>query len=358
VRRALALLGGALVIFVCARVGQGAERESRPPARHVELVIGATTTEADLLESSVRDMLASKGLAAEATRKQVVTTQDLAAAIAPPREATPSVARVLVDLTVPGQATLFLIDPRRGRVFVRRMALAHGLDAVARASLRFVVEQSIDAILEGRDIGMSREEFQRSVLPPAPLPPPPVETPPPPPPVPAGTDMRLAVGYEAMAMGSSQVQQAGKLEVAAYLGRVEVAAAARLALPLSVSGGGAEARLQTASLGLAAAWKLLTSGNLSLAAGVGAGFDLTHVAPAVTSAGLEAAAAFWAASPWLDPFVSLERCFGRLALALAVGAEIHPLDERYAITGGSQTVDVFVPWRVRPAAQLTLGYVF
>ena len=125
-------------------------------------MIGATANEAELLAPSIREMLAGKGLSVVSTRKPVVTAQDVAAAIAPPNEATPSLARVLLDFTVSGQATLFLIDPPRGRVYVRRMALAHGLDAVARASVRFVIEQSIDAILEGREIGVSRDEFQRS----------------------------------------------------------------------------------------------------------------------------------------------------------------------------------------------------
>ena len=133
-----------------------------------------------LLEPPIREMLAAKGLEVATTRKGAVTTQDVAMAIAPPQEATPTVARVLLDFTVPGEATLLLIDPRRGRVYARRMALANGLDAVARASVRFVIEQSIDAILEGRDIGVSREEFQRSVAPP-----PPAAEPPPPAPAPA-----------------------------------------------------------------------------------------------------------------------------------------------------------------------------
>ena len=65
-------------------------------------------------------------------------------------------ARVLLDFTVPNQATLFLIDPRRGRVYVRRIALAHGVDAVARASAQFVIEQSIDAIARDADRRLPR----------------------------------------------------------------------------------------------------------------------------------------------------------------------------------------------------------
>ncbi len=130
--------------------------------------MGATANEVELLAPSIREMLVAKGLDVVTTRKPIVTAQDVAAAIAPPNEAMPSLARVLLDFTVTGQATLFLIDPPRGRVYVRRMALPHGLDAVARASVRFVIEQSIDAILEGREIGVSRDEFQRGVSGPPP----------------------------------------------------------------------------------------------------------------------------------------------------------------------------------------------
>ncbi len=126
--------------------------------------MGASANEAELLAPSIREMLATRGLDVVTTRKPIVTAQDVAVAIAPPNEVMPSLARVLLDVTVTGQATLFLIDPPRGRVYVRRMALPHGLDAVARASVRFVIEQSIDAILEGREIGVSRDEFQRSAL--------------------------------------------------------------------------------------------------------------------------------------------------------------------------------------------------
>lgn len=356
-RHALSLLGGALLLVVCARLCRAAAAGPGPADRRVELIVGATTAGADLLESSIREMLEPKGLAVVTTRRRSVTAQDVAAAIAPPGEATPSVARVLIDLTVADRAMLFLIDPRRGRVFVRRMALAHGLDAVARASVRFVVERSIDAILEGRDIGVSREEFQRSVLPPPPAPEAPPARPPPPP-APTGPGWGIAGGYEAVATGSGQLQQAAKLWASVRFASVRLAAAARWAAPMSVAGEGARARLATGGASVSAAGTLWAGERLSLTAGLGAGLDLIRVEPSVTSPGLQPAAAFWAASPSLQAFAALERTFGRISVDLVVGAELHPLAERYTVRNGNESSDVFVPWRLRPAAALLVGVAF
>ena len=104
-----------VLVCVCAgsRIALGAP-EPRSISRRVELMIGASANEAELLAPSIREMLAPKGLNVVTTRRSVITAQDVAAAIAPPSEATPSLARVLLDFTVPGQATLFLIDPPRG----------------------------------------------------------------------------------------------------------------------------------------------------------------------------------------------------------------------------------------------------
>lgn len=358
-KRALAFLSGALVVLACARAGHSAE--SGPAGRQVELTVGAATPDAALLESSVRELLEAKRLGVVATRKPSVTAQDVAIAIAPPQEAVPSVARILVDLTGPRQATLFLVDPRRGRVFVRRLPLPHGLDAVARASLRFVVEQSIDAILEGRDIGVSREEFQRSVSPPVPAvepPRPPPATPAPPAPAPAGPHWSLAGGYEVVALGSGQFQQAGRVAVTARFARLQIAAAARFAAPISVAGDGAGARLETAGASLSTAARLLVSGGWSLAAGLGADLDLIRVQPSVTTTGLQPVAAFWATSPALQPFATLAWKFDAISVAVCAGAEIHPLAERYTVESGGQTRDVFVPWRLRPTGALLIGVEF
>jgi hypothetical protein len=352
----------------CARICLAAAPDAKSSARGVELMIGATAGEAELLAPSIREMLAGKGLSVVSTRKPVVTAQDVAAAIAPPSEAAPSLARVLLDFTVSGQATLFLIDPPRGRVYVRRMALAHGLDAVARASVRFVIEQSIDAILEGREIGVSRDEFQRRGLPPPPVPvasapapaPPAAEARAPAAPVPAPTRsrMQLAAGYQGVVMGSGEFQHAAKVTVAARYERVVIAVAARVAAPLSIAGDGARAQLTTTSASASVAGRPVTFGGFSLLAGIGAGVDFTRVAPAVTAANLQPAAAFWAIAPTLSPFVALEWFFGNISIAVAGGVEVHPLDERYTVRTSTDTRQVFGPGRVRPQVEALVGIAF
>jgi hypothetical protein len=287
----------------------------------------------------------------------------VAAAIAPPSEATPSLALVLLDFTVAGQATLFLIDPPRGRVYVRRMELAHGLDAVARASVRFVIEQSIDAILEGREIGVSRDEFQRSVAlasPPAPPPPPPQRAlaPVAPAPAPTRTQFVLAAGYQLQAMGSSEFQHAGKLAVTARFDRVVIGLAARLAAPISIAGDGVRARLTTAGVSASGAGRFLDVAGFSLLAGLCVCLDFTRTEPAVITPDLRPAAAFWSLGPSLTPFAAIERFFGRVSIAVAAGAEIHLLDERYAVKTATETRDVFTPGRVRPQVEALVGVVF
>jgi hypothetical protein len=351
-------LCGILVLLVCARTAGAATPESRPGARQVDLIVAAPANDMKLVEPPIREMLAAKGLAVATTRKTVVSTEDVAAAIAPPAEAAPTLARVLLDFTMPGQATLLLIDPRRGRVYARRMALANGLDAVARARVRFVVEQSIDAILDGRAIGVSREEFQRSVAPPpAPAEPPAAAAPAPVPAQPT-RQLLLAGGYEGVAAGSGEFQHAGKLVVGVRATHVQVTAAFRLAAPLSIDGDGAQARLSSGGISASAVGRFANAGDFSFAAGLGVGLDMTRVEPTVTAPDLEPAGAFWALGPWLEPFAELERLFGSISVAVAVGAEIHPLAERYTVKTATDTRDVFVPWRIRPAAALLVGVVF
>ena len=358
--RAPSLLCGALLLLVGARSALGAE-----PRRSVDVIIGASANDAQLLEPALREMLAAKGLAVATTRKAAVSAQDVAAAIAPPSEATPPVARVLLDFTAPGQATLFLIDPRRGRVHVRRMALAHGLDAVARASVRFVVEQSVDAILEGREIGVSREEFQRSIAPPPAPPPAPspapaaiVPSPPDAPPPRGESQLLLGGGYEAVALGSGEVQHAAKIVFGARFTRLRFAAAARLAAPVSIAGDGVQARLSGGAVSASGAVSLVSFDQLFVSAGVGAGLDVTHVEPTVTMPDLQPAAAFWASGPSVLAFAEVERTLGRLSVALVVGAEVHPLAERYTVKTATETHDIFVPHRLRPTASLLVGILF
>jgi hypothetical protein len=367
VSRASVLCATVLVVSSVAAPLVAAAATPRPASRHVELVIARPVEETPRFEAALRDVLMAKGLGLVSARKDTITPEDVAlATTASPDEAARTVARVFVDFAAPGHATLFLIDPKRGRIHVRRVMLDHGFDAVAREGALFVIEQSIDAILEGREIGVTREEYQRSVAAPAPAsapepaPPPAVPTPPPAPVPPPANGARLLVagGYEAMAMGSGEYQHAARVVAGARFARVQIAVAARAAVPLSIAGDGVQARLWAAGIGLSGAARLLGFAKLSVSAGLGGGFDLTRVEPTVTAPDLQAATAFWALGPSLRTFVELERLFGDVSVAVVVGAEAHLLAERYTVRTGSAARDVFVPRRLRPDAAVLIGVVF
>jgi hypothetical protein len=363
VSAAPALLCGALPAFICLATPMAAAADARSPHRRVELVVAPPprTEEMQPFEAALRNVLAPNSLGLASVRKETITPEDVAlATTAAPEDAAAIVARVYVDFSAPGHAVLFLIDPRRGRVHVRRVTMDHGFDAVARESALFVIEESIDAILEGREIGVSREEYQRSLSAPAPAPavPGPPSAPSPPPPTAAGTRLLLAGGYDGVAQGSGAYQHGATARIAARRARVQISVAARVAAPVSIAGDGVQARLWAGGAGVSGAARLISIGNFSVSAGLGGGLDLTRVAPTVTAPDLQSAAAFWAPSPLLRTFVEIERLFGDISLALALGAEIHPLAERYTVKTGDATRDVFVPRRLRPEATLLVGVLF
>ncbi len=161
-------------------------------------------------------------------------------------------------------------------------------------------------------------------------------------------------------MGSGEFQHAAKVVVAGALDRdrVVIALAARIAAPISIAGDGVRARLSTAGVSASGAGRFLTLGGFSVLAGLGAGLDFTRVAPAVLAPDLQPAAAFWALAPSLTPFAAIDRLFGKVSIAVAAGAEIHLLDERYTVRTGTETHEVFVPGRVRPEVELLVGVAF
>jgi hypothetical protein len=358
---------GALLLVIFSATPPAAAANARSTNRRVDLVVARPpeTAEMQQFEAALRGMLVAKGLGLASARKATITPEDVAlATTASADEAASILARVFVDFAVPGHATLFLIDPRGGRIHVRRVTLDHGFDAVARASAVFVIEQSIDALLEGREIGVTREEYQRSVAAPAPAPAPaPATAAPGPPSVPvppteSRARLRLAGGYEGVAMGSAAYQHAAKILVAARFARLQVAAAARVAAPISIAGAGAQAQLWTSGFSVSGAARFLSIGNLSVSAGLGGGLDLTRVEPAVSAPNVQAAAAFWAPGPSLQTFVEIEHLFGKISVAITLGVEAHLLAERYTVRIDSEARDVFVPRRVRPQAALLVGTVF
>lgn len=305
-------------------------------------------------ETALAGSLAARGLTLVSARKDHITSDDVVA-LADAAPAAPGVvARVWLDLTAAHELTLYMTDAARRRVFVRRMPLQHGFDAVARESVLFVVESSLEAMLAGQDIGVSREEYRREVeATRAPAPAvvqasaaaPAAVTPSP----------TIAIGYGATALGGGVVAHGPHVALEYWSHRLRFGAGFHADVPVRVGDDGAGARLSTAGARLSVATRLLSHGGLAFIGGGGAGYDATRVVPSVTTPELRPTATFWAGGASLRGFVELDWSVGRFVLALAAGADVHPLAERYLVNDAAGTREVFVPLRVRPTASLTLG---
>jgi len=353
----------ALFLSLWASVALGTEAGVARRPSGVAVLVAGGEADAKLLESAIGDGLAAKGLEVTFVPKDKITSADVsAAATADPGGAPTVLARVLLDLRDPREATLYVTDPRRGRIYIRHTSLDHGLDPVARESVLFVVEQSVAEILAGRAIGVLREEYQRGLEAAAPPPAAAREVSAPTTSVRAVKQSewkryQVAAGYEAVALGSNQLQHGPKVVVAAHFTRLRIAADLRIALPMAIAGGDAQAQLSTGAAALTAAW-VLALHSTAILAGVGAGLDVTRIEPSVAGPDLKPTARFWAAGPYLRVFTEVERSFGRIAAAVGVGVEAHLLTERYTLETGGQTRDAFTPFRLRPTVAVTVGTRF
>jgi hypothetical protein len=360
--RAVAAL---LVISALPRLLMAAEPALDGAGGRIELVTAATGDDLRPLERTIRDAIAGRNLELVSVRKERITPNDvLTATLAPAGDAAPIVARVLLDLGEHDEATVYLIDNLRRRVHVRRLPLEDGFDTVARESVLFIVERSLAAILAGQEIGVTWDEYRRSLEPVAPAPTPPapnvvpVVGPAPAPPATGPRRVSLAAGYEGSAMGTGTYPHGPKIAVGRRLARVRVGGALRLQAPMTVGDAAVDARLSTAGGAFSIAATLFSRQNLSVAGGVGAGLDATRIEPAVSSSNLQPTPAFWAGSLNVRAFAEVEQLFGRLSVALAIGLEVYPLSERYNVAATDGVRSVFVPHRIRPVVGLLFGVLF
>lgn len=319
----------------------------------VELVIAAADDDFRPLERTIREAIAGRDVELVSTRKDRITPADvLGATVAPAGVGEPTVARVLLDLGTQHEATIYLVDNLRRRVHVRRLPLDNGFDGVARESVLFVVERSLDEILAGREIGVTWDEYQRSVEPaaaPAAAPMPPVTQP---------RRVSLAAGYEASAMGTGVYPHGPRVTLGVRFARVRLGGALRLQVPVTAGDDTATARLTTAGGALSIAATLFSRRDLFVAGGAGVGLDATRIAPTASSPDLQPAPPFWAGSFNLRGFTEIEQIIGRLSLSAVIGLEIYPLAERYTVAAAGGVRTVFAPHRLRPVAALMVGVLF
>jgi hypothetical protein len=295
----------------------------------------------------------------------------------------PALARIWIDARDDARLSMFLADASGQRLLVRHVPSTSARDVVAREEICQIVESSVEALLGGGAIGVSRDQAAAQLVPrpdtSAPLPPAPAPARAPKSRAPlaptrsspasasadVGPSMRadsvgVFAGYH-FAAWSDSVRLHGPALGAHWfhpLGRLGwgMAATAELRFPQAVTGDlvGMEVRAVSLRAVPRLAFQLgpLVRGHL----GLGPGIDLIESGP-VPAAG--SSAALGPSERYATGVLRLElgvdlRAFETASLLLALAADVDGTQTRYTARVDEARREVFVSWRAHPVVSATL----
>jgi hypothetical protein len=371
------LLAGAIAL---PRAGTAAERE------RVNAVLASHPAAIDRVLAALRASLDRQGVDLVAVSAARIDPLDVARRPLD-RSATGPVAYLWLDLMA-SQPTMYLLDVRSGLVYVRPLAVRADPDAVELELIRLVVDSSVEAILKGRALGVSRDEFERSLAPapapeaapnpppepkpePAPKPNPPPEPKPEPAPKPnpppepkpepeseaapeSEFTWAITAGYSGTMLSTDSVSHGPELSAERRWPRLRLGVTLWQQLPLAVTRGDVDMRLLSSGIHLLVAFPAAITSHLSASLGLGAGVDATRVTPR----GNGAQPAFWATDPLVLAMATIEHAFGTAVVSVCIGVDWDLLATRYLVARSDATSVVWTPWRWRPYAGLRLGFAF
>ena len=346
----LLLLAGA-VALPRARAAEGRE--------HISTVLAGDPAAIEKVFAVIRGSLDRQGLDIVAVSVARIDPLDVARL---PLDRSPAgpVAHLWLDLAA-RQPTIYLLDVRNGLVYARPLPIHADPDAVELELIRLVVDSSVDAILKGRALGVSRDEFERSLAPaPAPVPAP-APTPEPaaaPLPTPAPTRPRprwaIAAGYSGTMLSTDSVAHGPELGADLLWPRFRLGMIVSQRFQQTVTRSDTGMHLLSSGIRIVAAFPTAITSRLSASLGLGAGVDATHVEPT----GVGAQPAFWATDPLVLAMATIERAFSASVVSLRVGIDVDLLATRYLVARSNATSVLWTPWRWRPFALMQLGFAF
>jgi len=355
------LLAGAVAL---PRAGTAAERE------RVNAVLASDPAATDRVLAALSASLDGQGVDLVAVTAARIDPLDVAHSTLDRSVAGP-VAYLWLDLMAT-QPTMYLLDVRSGLVYVRPLAVRADPDPVELELIRLVVDSSVEAILKGRALGVSRDEFERSLAPaPAPeaAPKPELEPKPEPAPKPAPESQpapesrpapesestwAIAAGYSGTMLSADSVAHGPELSAERRWPRFRLGVTLWQQLPLAVTRGDVNMRLLSSGIHLLAAFPAAITSHLSASLGLGAGVDATRVTPR----GNGAQPAFWATDPLVLAMATIEHAFGAAVVSVCIGVDLDLLATRYLVARSDATSVLWSPWRWRPYAALRFGFAF
>jgi hypothetical protein len=340
----LALLSAALALPRTATAQAQAQAE-----RGIKAIVACDPVVAERILPVLRASLAPQGLDLAATIVPQLDPLQLVRAQRDPAAAG-FVVQLWLDL-VAQQPTMYLLDARSGLVYIRPLAVHADPDPVEIELIRFVVESSVEAMLKGSALGISRDEFERSLSPPEM---PATTLPSPPTPTTRASTWAITAGYSGTLLASDFIAHGPELGAELRRHHFHLGIDLLQRFPLTVTRSGIDTRLTSSGVRIHAALPIALGSSTLATVGMGIGLDATYVSPA----GNGAIPAFWATDPLVLALTTVERSLGDVLLSAHLGVEWDALASRYSATRSDGAVVLWTPLRFRPFVAIRLGGFF
>jgi hypothetical protein len=269
-----------------------------------------------------------------------------------------------IDAAAAHEIILYITDAGGERVFVRRIGLDHGLDTVAVESLALVAQSSLEALLAGKLIGMTRDDYEHSLDVAAPLPAPKrvtVRTPAPTLRLDQGEsrDTRpsrwhLSAGYQMQAWDRVTMRHEAALGIEYQRWTLRFDLSLFSTWPIQFHSGQSGAELFSNGIRLQVSRPVALARQWHLVPGLGFAVELTRIRPELGSAD-QPASPYFAVDPILRAVLAIERSLGRWSLRGIVGLDLATRPVQYVVTDQSGSEPVRTPWQLRPFGAIVLA---
>lgn len=333
-----------------------------PGVQRIHVLVAGEDREREAFARVLLELMQRLSVEVELERVERVELAAVVAAV--PREPQ-LLARCFVDLASETRATLYVHDPARDRILERHAPRAPGDDELVREQLGHMLLASVEALLAGIEVGAPRSSVAAAAAPAAvaapaahasePEPAAPVE------PAHAAWQLRAALLYELSALGSEpglahgpELALAIRSPLSRQLGGL---LSAQYRWPIEVDGDAIGMRMHAVALRALATFEQPLGASTVLRFGLGAGADVTRVAPrAAGGTPIELGVARTLTLGVTRALVGAELRITRwLALWGALAADADLDRTQYVLVRSSgQDAQVSAPWRVRPAISLGL----
>lgn len=338
-----------------------------PPSRgEVKIVVAGSDHSFAAIAKSLTESLSFIAVAPQFERVASVDPRSVAENQPP---AQTLLAHLWIDAATDREVTLYITDAATLRVFVRRITLDHGLDAVAVEGLAFVAQSSLEALLAGKLIGMTRDDYEHSLDAAAPRTAahaPVAEKPALSPPDLKSTTRPLAptshwhpsAGYELQGWNRATIRHEADLGIVHERWTLRLGMNLFATWPIQIHSGESGASLFSSGARLGVSRPLSPTSRLRLVPGLGFAVEVTRIRPELSAANAQPASTYFALDPTMRADLDIERSWGRWSLRGIVGADFAIRPVQYVITRQTATETVATPWRVRPFAGIAVATPF